>query len=170
MKRESPMLGEYTLFRAEANDAFPLYVVIVYNNMHAAMRAAETVDRLSRKFFGQMWQRLLPVPMAQLSDPILFDHLLSDASSADMIIVSFNGPGELPATVKEWVKDCLGQKSEGNSAVVALLSSSEQLDEPETPRYQFMKNAAKAAGLDFFAPKPEIADESCRLEQLEVVG
>jgi hypothetical protein len=170
MKHELQILDECTPYLGEANDAFPMTVVIIYNDMHAALRAAQTLERLGRKFFGKMRQHLMPVPVNQLTDPARFDRLLSDASSADMIIVSFNGHGDFPTILKDWVKNCLTQKREGDSAVVALLSSNERLDAPESPRYQFIKNATRAAGLDFFAPKAAVSEEAYMMEQMEIVA
>lgn len=170
MKHELQILDECTPYLGEANDTFPMTIVIIYNDMHAALRAAQTLERLGRKFFGKIRQQIMPVPVSHLSDPVRFDNLLSDASSADMIIVSFNGHSDFPTMLKRWVKNCLTQKREGDSAVVALLSSNERLDSQDTPRYQFMKNATRAAGLDFFAPKPDIVNESYMMEQLEFVG
>jgi hypothetical protein len=83
-----------------------------------------------------------------------------------MIIVSFNGPGDFPETLKKWIADCLTQKRTDNSAIVALLTSNERLDAPDSPRYQFLKNAAWTAGLKFVAPKPG-ADEETETASLQ---
>jgi hypothetical protein len=135
-------------------------IVIVYNDIHAAWRAAEAVERLARKFRDQKRQWLLPVPIAQLHDPAHFDRLLSDANSAEMIIISFNGAGDLPALLKKWIQDCLTLQREGHAAVVALLSSNQELDPPDSPRYQFFKNAAWAVGLEYVAPRAEASEDA----------
>jgi hypothetical protein len=158
MKHVFPNLDESFPSWGMANDAFPMSVVIVYNDMHAALRAAHTLERLGRKFRGQMRQRIQPVPVAYLEDPACFNHMLSDAKSADMIIVSYNGLGGLPATLKKWVADCAEQKRDSGTALIALLGSMDQTDAENSPRYQFVRNAARAAGLDFFAPKPKWRD------------
>jgi hypothetical protein len=160
------------------DSGYSLGVVIVYNDMHAVLRAVETLDRLGRKFHGEVRQRLLPVPVSHLHDPDRFDHLLSDANSADLIIVSFNDPGDFPATLKQWIRECITQKRESGSAIVALLSSDERLDAPDSPRYQFIKQTAQAAGLDFLAPKSGVEEEiypgkaagGCRLRNITADG
>ncbi len=160
---------DWTPFIEKANEPFPLSIFIVYNNMHAALRAAQMIERLGRKFHGKMEPRLQPLPLDNLRDPACFDRALADAASADMIIVSISGPGALPATLKKWMADCTAQKREGDSAVVALLGSTEEVEETDSPRIQFLKNTARAAGLDFFAPSaPEEADAV--LQSFEVVG
>jgi hypothetical protein len=144
-------LAKYTEAAAHKKDDQSLSVVMVYNDRHAAVCAVEALERLRRKFRGQVRQRLTPVPIAQLSDPSRFDHLLFDASSADMLIVSFNGPGDFPATLKKWIEECFQQKRTNASTIVALLSSNERVEAPDSPRYQFLKDATWSAGLDFFA-------------------
>jgi len=134
-------------------------VVILYNDIHAALRAAEAVERLGAKFRDRGRQWLMPVPVDQLHDSNRFDRLLSDASSADMIIVSYNGLGDFPATLKKWIENCLQLQREGHAAVIAMLSSNEKLDPPDSPRYQFFKSAAWAAGLAFVEPRTEIAEK-----------
>jgi hypothetical protein len=170
MRRELPCSEECLSLLGMANDDFPLSIVIIYNDLNAAMRAAKALERFGTKFFGQLQQRLTPVPASQLADPARFDHLLADARAADMIIISYNGPGELPTTLKTWVARCLAQQGEGDSAVVALLSSNEQLDPPDSPRYQELLKTARAAGLEFFAPQPEEGEIDYTSQQLEVVS
>ncbi len=160
---------DWTPFIEKANEPFPLSIFIVYNNMHAALRAAQMIERLGKKFRGKMESRLQPLPLSKLSDPASFDHSLADASSADMIIVSISGPGALPPMLKKWMAECTAQQREGDSAVVALLGSLEATDELDSPRLQFLKNTARAAGIDFFAPRaPEEAEAV--FEAFEVVG
>ncbi len=144
--------------RKHANPS--LSVVIVYNDKHAALRAAEALVRLGRNFGGEVRQRFMSVPVAQLDDATRFDRLLFEAHLADMIIVSYNGSKDFPVTLKKWIADCLVQKRAGPSALVALLSSNEVLDAPDSPRYQFLKNASWAAELNFFAPGPDAAEEA----------
>jgi hypothetical protein len=45
-----------------------------------------------------------------------------------------------------------------HAVVVALLSSNQELDPSDSPRYQFFKNAAWAAGLEYVEPRPETGD------------
>jgi hypothetical protein len=159
--------GNSSQDKAKDDDAFPVVVVIAYNDMRAALRAVHALERLRGNFHDKMRYRLIAVPINQLNDPAHFDHLLIEAHSADMIIVSFNGPGDFPDTLKKWVGNCLTQKHGGNSAMVALLSSDERIDATDSPRYQFLENATKSAGLSFFAPNP---GKDSRLEYQPLIG
>jgi len=152
--------ADYIEENGRKNSSSSPSVVILYNDIHAALRAAEAVERLGTKFRDQGRQWLMPVPVDQLRDSSRFDRLLSDASSADMIIVSYNGLGDFPAPLKKWIEDCLKLQREGHAAVIAMLSSNEKLDPPESPRYQFFRNAAWAAGLAFVEPRTEVVEKS----------
>ncbi len=162
--------NEYASFLGKANDACPLSVVIIYNDMHATLRAAQTLDRLGDKFNGRLRQHVQPMRFNYMEDPACFDHALFDARVADMVIASFNGPGDLPAALKKWIKDYTTQPRKGHAAIVALLTSNERLDAPDSPRYQFLKKTAQAMGLDFFAPQDDPEEEIEMTGRLDVVG
>jgi len=72
-----------------------LSFVVVYNDMHAALRAAEALERMRRNFRIAQ-QRFMSAHVAQLNEPSRFDRMLFDANSADMIIVSYNSPIDFP--------------------------------------------------------------------------
>src|SRR5476649_767475 len=101
---------EWTPYLERANQPFTLSILIIYNNMGAALRAAHMVERLGKKFEGKMEPRLRPLSVEHLHDQASFDRSLSDAASADMIIVSISGGGSLPATLHKWIADCTAQK------------------------------------------------------------
>lgn len=149
---------------------FTISIVIIYNDLPAALRAAQMVERLGQKFKGRMQPRLQPLPLAQLSDPNRYDRSLSDAASAQMIIVSINGPGGLPPLLKGWIHDCTAQKSGGNSTVVALLGSMDEAEDPDSAQFQLHVKGVRKAGLDFFTPRDpqKIAGQSS--SAFEIVG
>jgi CheY-like chemotaxis protein len=80
-----------------------------------------------------------------------------DTQRANLLIISTSSKGDLPAAVQEWVRSCLSQKQGHDAVVVALLGPADDTDAPDSPRVQFLRNAAEAAGLDFFAPTPHAA-------------
>ena len=169
MQHEPQFLDTFSPCTIAAAQSLPLFAVIVYNDMAAALRAAQATERLAKQFAGRMLQRLMPLSVGQLADKGRFDNALSDAASADMIVVSYNGPGELPETLRNWVDNYLNQKREGDSTVVALLSSNEENeDASDSPRLRRMGRAVRAAGLEFFAPNDHL--EVPEFTGLEVVG
>jgi hypothetical protein len=158
-----------------ARDTLPWNVVVVYNDMHAALRAAHTVEQFGRKYGRRVKQQIHPVPVTYLDEPGYFDRTLAGALTADVIIISYSGPGGLPAVLKKWVEQCVAQKQPGDSTVVALLGAVDQADPPDSARYQFMRKAAHTAGLDFFAPSAELDGEEGTYDepafsQMEVVS
>jgi len=146
---------DWTPYLERVNEPFTLSIFIVYNDMRAALRAVQMVECLGKKFHGRMEPRLRPQSLEHLSDPVCFNRSLADAASADMIIVSISGSECLSAELKQWMAECAAQKREGESAMVALLSSQEETDEAGSSRLQFLKMAARGSGMDFFAPHSE---------------
>jgi hypothetical protein len=51
-----------------------------------------------------------------------------------------------------WLTQSLTHKQGGSAAVVALFGTKNYHDLADSPRVRFVQSAAKAAGLDFFAP------------------
>ncbi len=144
---------DWTPYLESANQSFTLSVVIIYNDMHAAVRAGHLLERFGRKFHGRMEPRIQAMQLDQLHDQGIYNKALKNAASADMIIVSVSGPDSFPGALKQWVQDCTAQQREGDAAVVALLGSTEQVEAPSSPRLQYLKNAARASGLEFYAPR-----------------
>ena len=135
-------------------DAATLNVVIAYDDVPAGQRAMHTLADLGRDFADevdlgpQLWR------FEYLEDPDWRALAAKDAIKADIIIISTTGEGELPAAVESWLAACLTQKHGTSAAVVALLGTVDNMDEPDSPRFQFLQRAAIEAGLDFFAPRP----------------
>ncbi len=158
-----------------ARDFLPWNVVVVYNDMHAVLRAAQLIEQFGRKYGRRLHQKIRPAPVSYLGDAGYFERLLFEAQTADLIVVSFSGTGELPGMLKRWIEQCAAQKQGGHATVVALLGSSDQAEPMNSARYQFMREAARNGGLDFFAPavvgedEEEVYDEPV-LRQWEGVG
>ena len=127
-------------------------VLIAYDDAPAGQRAMNILDNVDHRLDEPMnWYPLL-WRFDLLEDPEWRVLATADALRADLLIIAASSQSDLPASVQDWIKDCLTQKHGTAAAVVALLGSAENLDEPDSPRIQFIKSAAARAGLDFFAP------------------
>ena len=82
---------------------------------------------------------------------------VADAGRAAIVVVSTGVAGALPETLHAWLPACLGQRRESTPALMALLGAPDHPDGPESPRYQFVRNAARSAGCDFIEPMPSAA-------------
>ena len=78
----------------------------------------------------------------------------ADSLKADLFVVAASHGSDLPVHVRNWVSSCL-QKRGGGGALVALLGAERRVDPDDSPRLRFLQNAARDAGLDFFAPMPQ---------------
>jgi hypothetical protein len=127
--------------------------VVIYDDVRAGQRAVSTLTALTSEFEGervemrpQLWRFDL------LEDPDWFALALADAINTDMLVLSAGSASGLSATVESWLKLCLARKRGTSAAVIALLGPDSNLDQPDSPRLQFVQSAVKTAGLDFFAP------------------
>jgi hypothetical protein len=135
-------------------------VVIVYEDFRTARQAKRAYDFLVANLThewqvsSQMWKFDL------LRIPELRELATEDAMLADLIIVSCNGDGELPADVHTWIEMSLGPKADA-VALVALLDCPPGQAERAQATRAYLERAAKRAHMEFFTwpqglPKLEI--------------
>ena len=127
-------------------------VLIAYDDVPAGQYALRTLGNADRQFeefdkrYPSLWQFDL------LEDPDWRALATAEALQADLLVISASGRSDLPGGLKTWLGTCLEQKKGTPTAVVALLGLGEHSDPPDSPRIQFLKSAAAAAGLEFLAP------------------
>ena len=133
------------------------HVVIAYDDVPAGQRTMHILDRVDHAAGGTL--KLCPLlwRFDILEDPGWRAEATIDTQRANLLIISTSSKGDLSAAVQEWVRSCLSQKQGHAAVVVALLGPADDTDAPDSPRVQFLRNAAEAAGLDFFAPTPHAA-------------
>jgi hypothetical protein len=139
-------------------DCTSLYVFIAYSDRRAYRRALRTLVNVARELIDDSIE-LRPLPwrfdvLAEASSRAL---AVADAGRAAIVVVSTGVAGALPETLHAWLPACLGQRRESTPALMALLGAPDHPDGPESPRYQFVRNAARSAGCDFIEPMPSAA-------------
>ena len=148
-------LESWTPHTRNRSDSFPLTVVFLYDDMHSAMRAMRTLERLGGRLEGRMHAQIKPLLVEHLHDSFCYYHSLEDARDADIVVISINDTGKLPSIVKSWIDDFAAQKHDGECAMVALLGTEDETDDFESSRLNYLRAAARSAGADFFAPEPD---------------
>jgi len=133
----------------ENNPAFN--VVIVYEDFAAGKHAKETYDYLVHQlgqdyeFTNQMWK------FDVLGNSKMKEMAVKDAVTADLIIVSTHGVGELPAEVKSWIEEWTAHKSNA-MALVALVDRPVGEDAAVSAiTRNYLQQVAQQAGIGFFA-------------------
>jgi len=134
-----------------------LNVVILYEDFTAGKHAKETYDYLVHQlghdfdFYNQMWKfDVLGIPkMRQMA--------VKDAAASDLIIISTHGVGELPAKVKSWVDAWMQNKGHAR-ALVTLVDRPKDLFAEDTAIRSYLQEAAKRAGVAFFAQPDDWPD------------
>ena len=137
---------------SHGNDAKPKFnIAVAYDSYGAARRALRIFSSLLDAFGDefdfqcQLWRfdvlALLDVRQAAVRS----------STSADMLVVSAEADGEMPAFLKQWLEDSIEGKAPGTAALVGLLEARGQTaSEMYSPTRRFLQDAAHRAGLDFF--------------------
>jgi hypothetical protein len=125
-------------------------VVIVYEDFRTARQAQQACDFLAANLThewqvtSQMWKFDL------LRIPELRELAAEDALLANLIIVSCNGDGELPADVRTWIEMWLGHDADA-VALVALLDCPPGQAERAQVTQGYLKRVAQRAHMEFIA-------------------
>ena len=132
-------------------------VVIVYDDAPAGKYALHTLEGVTHQLSGSialypsLWRFDL------LEDPDWRAVATAEAVQAGLVVISTSSKAELPTAVRDWVQGWLGQSRGTDAALAALLGPADDPDAADSPRIQFLRSAAEAAGLGFFAPTPHAA-------------
>jgi len=137
----------------EAELPHKLKIILAYENLSAALWAAETFTGLLRKSPEGADTQLLPWSFATLSNPADQAQATAAAAQADLIVIAPSSSFRLlPGFVESWLKKCLSVPRRTNTAVAALLRSAHRPEAPDSQRLRAVKRLAEEAGCRFFAP------------------
>lgn len=162
-----PSVIPYTdSFSSQTADSPGPNLVIIYENLSAALWATDTVMNLFRKITD------CPIPrLSAWSFPSL-DNLGSrcratrDALSADLLVIAASSAHRhLPAFLEEWIGSCLATPGRSQCAIAALLRRASIPDGADSPRLQSLQRLAHTNGCEFFAPfvkppEPQVVPDS----------
>jgi hypothetical protein len=138
-------------------------IVIAYDTVAAGQRAVRLFSSLDRNQRGIGKFRPQPWRFDLLVDSDCCEFAAEDAMRADVIIVSASRGSDLPAALKTWLRTCLGRRRGTRIALVALMGTEEDMDGANSPRLEFLRNAASEFGFDFFAPLPAVTAGSAAI-------
>ncbi len=129
-----------------------LRVVIAYNEIAAGKRAMRVMTELGREAGEQLDFHPFPWSFNLLADTNWGAIASSDAVQADILIIATNSPHPLPAAVGQWAEAAIDCKQGTATAVIALFGTEENPDGAGSVRLEAIQQAARQAGLAFFAP------------------
>lgn len=124
-------------------------VVMAYDDFTAGKRAIDTCNFLVSRIGGSIELRSSMWKFDVLRSVKLNQIAVDDAIEADVIIVANARESGLPEEVKEWVNRWVTRKGGQAAALVALLDFTGEDTRESTRAYDFLKDAASLAKIDF---------------------
>jgi hypothetical protein len=104
---------------------------------------------------GHCWSWVALWEFALLRIPELRAVAATDATGADVTLITTRGAGELPAEVKAWIEMWLAQKREvrDHQSTLAVLfdAPSDKVGGPALAQFAYLQRVARKANMDFFA-------------------
>ena len=142
--------------RSEIHDgAAPklLKIILAYENLSAALWAAEAFKRLLHQNPENLETQLSPWSFSTLSDPNYIVQATDAAAEADLIVIAASSSFRLlPTFVEVWLKKGLQVRRSAHTAVAALFGCASRPDRPDSIRLQTVQRLAREAGCEFFTP------------------
>jgi len=142
-----------TTSSAEADAPFKLSVLLVYENVSAALWAVERLGGVLRELSPGQPPPVSPWSFATLRNPSFRRHAAAAGVRASLIAVATSSAAtRLPDFVESWLGECLLGRHHPATAVIALLGDAHLLDGADSPRLQAVRQLATEHGCGFFSP------------------
>ena len=128
-------------------------IILAYENLSAALWAAEAFTGLLRRSFEGQTTELSPWSFATLANPACRAQATDAATRADLIVIAASsGFKLLPAVVETWLGKCLSGPRRANGAVAAFFGHAHRPEAADSLRLQTVQRLAKEAGCQFLIP------------------
>ena len=147
MKTLSPATLD-DFFIPESNSTIRL--VFVYADAPTRAIAMEVFNTLHQQLHSEFSFRAVSWSFEFLGQLKILDLATKAAVEADMIFCSTYRGQELPVSAEVWIDSWLPQKTDPESALVALLRGSNSGSVLPCPTELFLRQIAQAAKMDFF--------------------
>lgn len=130
-----------------------LNVFLAYENLAAALRAAESLAVLSRNDPDGLVVKLSPWSFATLAESQWRSQAAAHVARAHLLVIAAcSAAPRLSVTIEAWLRSCLAQPREERLGVAALFHHSGGSDDANSPRLRCVQRIAQEAGCAFFAP------------------
>jgi hypothetical protein len=125
-----------------------LDVLLVYEDLSTALRARQAFEQVRRQIEidaeVDLWRFDL------FREPALLEWAATDAAKADIVFLSAHGQGELPGTANLWLEQWFERRDGGPCALVVLPDTPAGDTAAANQRWEALRAAAVAAGVDMF--------------------
>jgi hypothetical protein len=142
---QQPVYFEET---APVKPAFKYFIACEDNA--ALVRAKKVQDQVEALCDGEIEVSRLVWNFAFLRHEQLRKFAVTEASGAEMIVVSLRAGSELPPHVKLWMESLPVRPQPGRAAFVALIGSKMEGWPKRCPHVAYFQQVAESRGLDFF--------------------
>jgi hypothetical protein len=137
------------------NPAIPavINIVVAYDNLSAALWAAEALGSVRAQLPAGAESRLSPWSFATMENPAYSAEATAAAVKADLIVLAISTPvSRLPIPAETWLRTCLAGRRKAKTAVAAVFGCPGSMDGADSLRLQTVQRLAADHGCEFFAP------------------
>lgn len=147
--------------------AFPLDVLILYEDFVTGLRAAKRLDQVRELCGGAGEIRVTLLKLDCLLQPELREEGANNAPAAEVVLMSLHGDRPLEVPIERWLMKWIGQHGDHQSALGVLFDADKQAAEPVKETLLRLEEVMRLSPADLlvgFGPSME-SDAETRLEQ-----
>jgi hypothetical protein len=147
-----------------------LKVVIAYDDFANGRCALNFYEQLVESFGSQFTFEAHFLKFEELLSPEFRARWTAEVAGADMIVITAHEGGELPALFKEWIRSWTPRKTDGSTALIALVNMSGETASRRTPVRSHLHEVAKAKGMEFISRRVAWSGEEVRRPTIPVIA
>jgi hypothetical protein len=144
----NPVLNSSEELEQAEEAAFPLNVVILYEDVDTGKSAKEMTDVLMEDLPSECELRCNLWRFDVLSMDPIKEWAAHEAAQAEMVVIAAHGDRPLPPQLEDWAETWLAQRSSRHGALVGLLVR-EPLHTSNAP-WHYLRELAGRGNMDFF--------------------
>jgi len=131
-----------------------LSVVVVYDDAASREQAVQVCEHLIARFWADRDLDLGWWSCAQMGELVASSEALDKASRADLIVFALQPDGDLPATLQNWIEECVSLRGDREGLLLHLSGDSKE-SESASGRHVFLRHAAHRGGMDYLTHEPQ---------------
>jgi hypothetical protein len=125
-------------------------VVLAFDDPRARQKAIQVCSNLKKEFGAEFDFQCRQWRFADLEPTNQAEDAARVASGADMVIFACSNE-KLPDKIRLWIEMWLAKKATQETALVALIGTSNPQGRPATPAHAYLEQVARQTGMSYFA-------------------
>ena len=129
-------------------------VVVVYEDNRAREEAVRFCDELVKRYWASHDFEVSWCSFETLGETVPALDAAEKAAAAGLLVFATVPEGEMPATVRDWIKIWLSRRGDREGLLVGLMGSVTEAGGGKEDKHAFLRSVAHSGGMDYLTHIP----------------